>query len=83
MTWLATLTAVVISSTLARSAPHVAFLPPPALVQADLSHPDVVANSIAESQLPPELLNDFYRNPLVASRLAKESWFVNKENRSS
>lgn len=43
------------------------------------AHPDVVANSIAESQLPPQMLNDFYKNPALASLLAKDSWFANKE----
>ncbi|XP_018560752.1 uncharacterized protein LOC108903154 [Anoplophora glabripennis] len=47
--------------------------------QTDISHPAVVENAIAESQLPPELLNPFYKNPGVASALAKESWFTNKE----
>ncbi|XP_028129876.1 uncharacterized protein LOC114325925 [Diabrotica virgifera virgifera] len=45
----------------------------------DLAHPAVVQNSIAESQLPPELLNPFYKNPVIASALARESWFTNKE----
>lgn len=63
-----------------------AFNPTPAqrffqqpVARTDYSHPDVVANSIAESQLPPEMLNDFYKNPALASVLAKDSWFGNKE----
>ncbi|KAJ8919152.1 hypothetical protein NQ315_012138 [Exocentrus adspersus] len=47
--------------------------------ETDISHPAVVENAIAESQLPPELLNPFYKNPNIASALAKESWFTNKE----
>lgn len=54
------------------------FFPQP-VARTDYSHPDVVANSIAESQLPPEMLNDFYKNPALASALAKDSWFGNKE----
>ncbi|KAJ8974099.1 hypothetical protein NQ317_018946 [Molorchus minor] len=46
----------------------------------DLAHPAVVENAIAESQLPPGLLNPFYKNPAIASALAKESWFTNKES---
>jgi hypothetical protein len=44
-----------------------------------LAHPAVVENAIAESQLPTELLNPFYKNPAIAAGLAKESWFTNKE----
>ncbi|XP_024081958.1 uncharacterized protein LOC106672322 [Cimex lectularius] len=63
------------------------FLPqyvlPPPLQQAvtyqqprvDLAHPEVVLNSQAEAQLPPHLLNPFYKNPRIAQALAKESWF--------
>ncbi|KAJ8936014.1 hypothetical protein NQ318_013114 [Aromia moschata] len=47
---------------------------------ADISHPAVVENAIAESQLPPELLNPFYKNPAIASALARESWPTNKES---
>ncbi|KAJ8932012.1 hypothetical protein NQ314_015028 [Rhamnusium bicolor] len=47
--------------------------------ETDISHPAVVENAIAESQLPSELLNPFYKNPGIASALAKESWFTNKE----
>ncbi|CAH1961076.1 unnamed protein product [Acanthoscelides obtectus] len=42
-------------------------------------HPAVVENSIREAELPPHLLNPFYKNPAIASALAKESWFTNKE----
>nr|CAH7747475.1 unnamed protein product [Callosobruchus chinensis] len=42
-------------------------------------HPAVVENSIREAELPPHLLNPFYKNPSIASALAKESWFANKE----
>lgn len=55
------------------------FFPQPAVRSSDYAHPEVVANSIAESQLPPEMLNDFYKNPALASLLAKDSWFGNKE----
>ncbi|XP_057658016.1 uncharacterized protein LOC130894961 [Diorhabda carinulata] len=52
----------------------------PALTQhQDIAHPAVVENSKAESQLPPGLLNPFYKNPVIASALASESWFANKE----
>lgn len=44
-----------------------------------LAHPAVVQNAIAESQLPADLINPFYKNPAVASGLAKESWFTDKE----
>ncbi|GJQ82539.1 hypothetical protein Trydic_g12995 [Trypoxylus dichotomus] len=42
-------------------------------------HPAVVENALAESQLPAELLNPFYKNPAIAAGLAKESWFGHKE----
>nr|CAI5868747.1 unnamed protein product [Callosobruchus analis] len=42
-------------------------------------HPAVVENSIREAELPPHLLNPFYKNPSIASALAKESWYANKE----
>lgn len=42
-------------------------------------HPAVVENSLAEAQLPAELLNPFYKNPAIAAGLAKESWFGHKE----
>ncbi|KAL3277740.1 hypothetical protein HHI36_013080 [Cryptolaemus montrouzieri] len=51
----------------------------PDVAQKDLSHPAVSRNALAESQYPPELLNDFYKNPVIAAKLAKESWFTNKE----
>lgn len=46
-----------------------------------LAHPDVVANSIAESQLPPELLKShrFYSNPHIAAGLTRASWLTDKE----
>lgn len=47
--------------------------------QQQLSHPAVVENAIAESQLPPQLLNPFYKNPVTADALAKQSWFTDKE----
>lgn len=47
--------------------------------QSAVAHPVVVKNSIAESQLPPELLNDQYKNPAIAAALAKESLPTNKE----
>lgn len=55
------------------------FFPQPAVRSENFAHPEVVANSIAESQLPSEMLNDFYKNPAIASALAKDSWFGNKE----
>ncbi|XP_039760159.1 uncharacterized protein LOC120633855 [Pararge aegeria] len=44
-------------------------------------HPAVALNAANEALLPPELLksNSFYSNPSIASGLAKESWFTNKE----
>lgn len=42
-------------------------------------HPAVVENALAESQLPPELLNPFYKNPTIVAGLAKASWFGHKE----
>ncbi|EEZ97408.1 hypothetical protein TcasGA2_TC011237 [Tribolium castaneum] len=44
-----------------------------------VAHGAVVENAIAESQLPQDLLNPFYKNPAIAAGLAKESWFTNKE----
>lgn len=58
--------------------PRQNFFPEP-ITSSDYAHPEVVANSIAESQLPPEMLNNFYKNPIIASMLAKDSWFGNKE----
>lgn len=48
---------------------------------SELSHPSVVANSIDESQLPPELLKShrFLSNPHVAEGLAQASWLTDKE----
>lgn len=42
-------------------------------------HPANVVNSALEDTLPNELRNDFYKNPHIAARLAKESWIFNKE----
>lgn len=54
----------------------------PGLIEAEqrvaplqLEHRDVVLASEAESHLPPQLKNPFYRNPRIAQALAKESWF--------
>lgn len=44
-----------------------------------LAHHAVVENAIQESQLPQELLNPFYKNPVIAAGLAKESLITNKE----
>lgn len=46
----------------------------------ELGHPAVVHNSQLESQLPPQLLNPFYKNPRIAAALAKESWFAPGES---
>lgn len=50
-------------------------------VSQPYAHPSVIENSVHESQLPPELSksNRFYKNPHIASALAKESWFTDKE----
>ncbi|KAF5293219.1 hypothetical protein FQA39_LY13687 [Lamprigera yunnana] len=45
-----------------------------------LAHPAVVQNAIRESQLPPQLLNPFYKNPIIAANLAKESLLQNQES---
>ncbi|KAM3961163.1 uncharacterized protein ACR2FA_004714 [Aphomia sociella] len=44
-------------------------------------HPAVELNAASEALLPRDLLksSDFYDNPSIASGLAKESWFTNKE----
>lgn len=49
---------------------------------SQLAHPAVVANSIAESELPPELSKShrFYSNPHVAAGLARSSWLTDKES---
>lgn len=49
---------------------------------SQLAHPANVENSIAESQLPPELLKShrFYSNPATAAALARESWLTDKES---
>lgn len=52
---------------------------PTAIDTKGLAHRAVVENAIAESQLPTELLNPFYKNPTIAAGLAKESWFGDKE----
>lgn len=46
----------------------------------ELAHPALVHNAQLESQLPPQLLNPFYKNPRIAAALAKESWFAPGEN---
>lgn len=57
--------------------PGVILAPPPAA--KSYAHPKVVQNAIVESQLPPQVLNPFYKNPAIAAALAEESWFKNKE----
>lgn len=52
---------------------------PIASQERNYAHKAVVENSIAESQLPAELLNPFYKNPAIAEGLARESWFGDKE----
>lgn len=47
--------------------------------QKSIAHPAVEQNALAESQYAPELLNNQYKNPVIAAKLAKESWFTNKE----
>lgn len=42
-------------------------------------HPANILNSALEDTLPNELRNDFYKNPQIAAKLAKESWIFNKE----
>ncbi|XP_054272049.1 uncharacterized protein LOC128992484 [Macrosteles quadrilineatus] len=48
--------------------------------QQNYAHRAVVANAQREAQLPPHLLNPFYKNQRIASALAKESWFTPGEN---
>lgn len=48
--------------------------------QPSYVHRAVVQNAAAEAQLPPHLLNPFYKNQRIASALAKESWFTPGEN---
>ncbi|RZF49291.1 hypothetical protein LSTR_LSTR011816 [Laodelphax striatellus] len=48
-------------------------------LRRDYSHRAVVLNAEREAQLPPNLLNPFYKNPRIAEALAKESWFTNEE----
>ncbi|XP_006623738.1 uncharacterized protein LOC122714639 [Apis laboriosa] len=42
-------------------------------------HPANLLNSAIENTLPNELRNNFYKNPQIAAKLAKESWIFNKE----
>ncbi|XP_003703586.1 uncharacterized protein LOC100876474 [Megachile rotundata] len=42
-------------------------------------HPANLLNSAVEDTLPNELRNDFYKDPRIAAKLAKESWITNKE----
>lgn len=42
-------------------------------------HHEVLDNAAREAQLPQELLNPFYKNPIVAAGLARESLIANKE----
>lgn len=44
-----------------------------------LAHQAVVDNAIKESHYPPEFMNRFYKNPHIASALAKESELTSKE----
>lgn len=63
--------------------PRVLVQGPPIAVSdpSQLSHPAVVENSIAESQLPPDLLKShrFYSNPQISDALARDSWLTDKE----
>lgn len=63
--------------------PRVLAQGPPLAVSdpSELAHPAVVANAIAESELPPELSKShrFYSNPHVAAGLARSSWLTDKE----
>lgn len=63
--------------------PRITQRDPPIAVSdpSHLTHPAVIENSIAESQLPPELLKShrFYSNPHTAAALTRASWFTNKE----
>lgn len=43
------------------------------------AHRAVVLNAEREAQLPPHLLNPFYKNPRIAQALSKESWFTPEE----
>lgn len=47
--------------------------------QRNLAHHSVIENAAQEAQLPRELVNPFYKNPVIAARLAKESLITNKE----
>ena len=46
---------------------------------ATYAHPAVLINSQMEDALPNELRNNFYKNPLIAAGLAKESLLTPKE----
>ncbi|XP_012277037.1 uncharacterized protein LOC105697883 [Orussus abietinus] len=54
---------------------------PPYLARPDapFGHPAVLVNSDMEDTLPNELRNDFYKNPRIASGLARASWLGEKE----
>lgn len=45
------------------------------LLGGQLAHHKVLAVQAEEAQLPPELLNPFYKNPGLKEALAKHSWF--------
>lgn len=47
----------------------------------DVAHEAVLTNSIAESRLPPHLLNGFYKNPKIRTALERSSWFGPGETR--
>ncbi|KAF2885470.1 hypothetical protein ILUMI_20698 [Ignelater luminosus] len=61
------------------SGPNLVEFAQPAAGPRSLAHHAVVENAAQEAQLPPELLNPFYKNPLIAAGLAKESLITNKE----
>lgn len=48
---------------------------------SQFTHRAVIDNAIRESELPPELIRSsrFYNNPKIATGLAKDSWFTDKE----
>ncbi|GLV34721.1 uncharacterized protein CBL_09202 [Carabus blaptoides fortunei] len=48
------------------------FFPPP---RGSVAHRAVLANAAQEAQLPPHLLNPFYKDPRIREALARESWF--------
>lgn len=43
--------------------------------QKNIAHDAVIRNAAQEAQLPPDLLNPFYKNPKIRLALAKHSWF--------